>query len=72
MHSLKLHAYNDGAQIFCQLDISVCCESMFPPVGNMFKFPGHYNFLEISASSKEIVLFHDHGSILLRFASGFN
>jgi hypothetical protein len=38
----------------------------------MFKFRGNTQSLEISATSKEIMLFHDHGFVLLRLARGFN
>jgi hypothetical protein len=38
----------------------------------MFKFLGHNQFLEIRTTSEEIVLFHDNGFVLLRFARGFN
>ena len=38
----------------------------------MFKFFGHNQFLEICATSKEVVLFYDNGFVLLRFACGFN
>ena len=41
---------------------------MFLFVRNMFKFLGHNQFLQISEALKKIVLFHDHGFILLRFA----
>ena len=34
----------------------------------MFKFFGHSQFLEVWATSKEVVLFHDHDFVLLRFA----
>ena len=63
---------NDGVQIFSQLDFPVCCQYMFLSLGNMFKFLGHNQFLEISAASKEIVLFHDHGFVLFRLACGVN
>ena len=38
----------------------------------MFQFLGHNQFLEISATPKEIMLFHDSDLVLLRFACGFN
>ena len=38
----------------------------------MFKFLGHCKFLEVFASSKEVMLFHDNDFVLLRFACGFN
>ena len=38
----------------------------------MFEFLGRSQFLEICATSKEVVLFHDHGFVLLRFACGFD
>ena len=37
----------------------------------MFKFLGHTQFLEIRTTSKEIMLFHDNGFVLLRFALGY-
>jgi hypothetical protein len=38
----------------------------------MFKYLGHTQFPEVCATSKEIVLFHDNGLVLLRFACRFN
>ena len=38
----------------------------------MFKFLGHSQFLEIGATSKEVVLFRDNAFVLLRFTCGFN
>ena len=38
----------------------------------MFKFFGHSQFLEICATSKEVVLFHDNGFVLLRLDCRFN
>jgi hypothetical protein len=38
----------------------------------MLKFLGHTQFLEVCTTSKEIMLFHDNGFVLLRFAYGFN
>ena len=38
----------------------------------MFKFLGHSQFLEICATSKEVVLFHDNDFVMLRFACDFN
>jgi hypothetical protein len=32
----------------------------------MFKFLGHTQFLEVCTTSKEIMLFHDNGFVLLR------
>ena len=37
----------------------------------MFKHLGHTQFLEICTTSKEIMLFHDNGFVLLRLACGF-
>ena len=34
----------------------------------MFKFLGHTHFLEVWATSQEIMLFHDNGFVLLRFS----
>jgi hypothetical protein len=40
--------------------------------GNMFiKFLRHTQFLEVYTASKEIMLFHDNGFVLLRFAYSF-
>ena len=36
----------------------------------MFKFFGHSQFLEICATSKEVVLFHDNAFVMLRFRRG--
>jgi hypothetical protein len=38
----------------------------------MFKLLGHSQFLEICATSKETMLFHDNGFVVLRFGCGFN
>jgi hypothetical protein len=38
----------------------------------MFKFLGHTQFLEICATAKKIMLFHDNGFVLLRFAFNFS
>jgi hypothetical protein len=39
---------------------------------NMFKLLGHTQFLEICATSKEIVPFYDNGFVVLRPARGLN
>ena len=61
-----------GAQTFHQPIIHLCFERVVLFLRNLFKFLGRNQFLEISETPKEIVLFHDNGFVLLRFASGFN
>jgi hypothetical protein len=62
----------DGTQLFRQPDIYIRFERIVLFLRNMFKFLGYTHFLEVCATSKEIVLFHDNGFVLFRFASGFN
>jgi hypothetical protein len=62
----------NGVCLFYQPDIHICCERVLLFLGNMFKFLGNTQFLEICTTSKEIMLFHDHGFVLLRFTGGFN
>ena len=62
----------DGVYLFCQPNIHICCQHIVFFLRNMFKFLVHCQFLEIGATSKEVVLFHDNGVVLLRFACGFN
>ena len=62
----------DGIYLFYQPDIHICCERILLFLGNMFKFLGHTQFLEVCTGSKKIMLFHDNGFVLLRFARGFN
>ena len=38
----------------------------------MFEFLDYSQFLEICTASKEVMLFHDNGFVLLWFAGGFN
>jgi hypothetical protein len=63
---------HDGVLSFHQPDIYICFECIVLFLRNMFKFPGHTHFLEVYATSKEVMLFHDNGFVLLRFACGFN
>jgi hypothetical protein len=62
----------DGILLFYQSRIHNCCERILLFLRNMFKFLGHNQFLEIRTTSEEIVLFHDNGFVLFRFARGFN
>ena len=62
----------DGIELFYQPHIRICCERVLLFLRNMFKFIGHSQFQEISTTSKEIMLFHDNGFVLLRFARGYN
>ena len=62
----------NGIHSFCEPNIYYCCEHIVLFLRNMFKFFGHSQFLEICATLKEVVLFHDNDFILLRFACGFN
>jgi hypothetical protein len=62
----------NGILLFYQSGIHICCERILVFLRNMFKFLGHTQFLEIYTASIEIMIFHDHGFVLLRFAHGFN
>ena len=70
--SILQKSRNNGAQPFYQLHIYICCERIVLFLRNMFKFPGHSQFPEVCATSKKIMLFHDNGFVLLRFACDFN
>jgi hypothetical protein len=72
VQSHQKKSLEDGIVLFYQLDIHICCERILLFLRNMFKFLGHTQFLEVCTASKEIVLFHDNGFVLLRFACGFN
>ena len=67
-----MHKSRDGVCLFCQPNIHICSEHIVLFLRNMFKFLGHSQFLEFFATSKEVVLFYDHGFVLLRFACGFD
>ena len=69
---LQKKSLEEGILLFDQPDIHICCEHILLFLRNMFKFLGHTQFLEVCTTSKEIVLFHDHGFVLLRFSRGFN
>jgi hypothetical protein len=69
---LQTKSREDGILLFYQPDIHICCECILLFLGNMLKFLGHNQFLEICTTSKEIMLFHDNGFVLYRFAYGFN
>jgi hypothetical protein len=62
----------NGAQLFRQPDIHICFERVVLFLRNMFKFLGHTHFLAICTTSKKVMLFHDNGFGLLRFACGCN
>ena len=62
---------HDGALLFYQPYIHFCFECLIFSLRNMFKFLGHNQFLEVCATSKETMLLHDHGFVLVRFAGGF-
>jgi hypothetical protein len=69
---LQKKSLEDGIYLFYQPDIHICCERILLFLRNMFKFLGHTQFLDICTTSKEIMLFHDNGFVLLRLARGFN
>lgn len=50
--------------MYCQ-----CCVLF---LGNMPKFLGHTHFLEVCATSKEIMLLYDNGFVMLRYAYSFS
>jgi hypothetical protein len=62
----------NGVCLFYQPDIHIYCKRVLLFLGNMFKFFGNTQFLEVCTTSKEIMLFHDNGFVLFRFARGFN
>jgi hypothetical protein len=61
-----------GAHLFHQPNIRFCFERVVLFLRNLFKFLGHHQFLEISATPEKIMLLHDNGFVLLRFTCGFN
>jgi hypothetical protein len=69
---LQKKSREDGIYLFYQPHIYICCERILLFLRNMFKFLGNTQFLEVCTTSKEIMLFHDNGFVLLRFAYGFN
>ena len=62
----------DGVRSFCEPNIHICCKRIVPFLRNTFEFFGHSQLLEICATSKEVVLFHDNAFVLLRFAGSCN
>jgi hypothetical protein len=69
---LQKKLLEDGIYLFYQPHIHICCQRILLFLRNMFKFLGHTQFLEVCTTSKEIMLFHDNGFVLLRFARAFN
>jgi hypothetical protein len=65
------NSLEDGILLFYQPDIHICCERIVLVLGNMFKFLGHTQLLEVCTTSKENILFHDNGFVVFRFAYGF-
>ena len=72
VEEINSEAIPDGIRLFCQPNMYICCEDIVLFLRNVFKFFGHSQFLEICATSKQVVLFYDNGFVLLRFACGFN
>ena len=68
----SIHKSGEGVRLLSQHHTHACCEHIVLLPRNMFKFLGHSQFLEVCATSKEAVLFHDNDFVLLRFACGFN
>ena len=64
MEEINSEATPDGIHLFCQPNIYICCEHTVLFLRNVFKFFGHSQFLEIRATSKEVVLFYDNGFVL--------
>ena len=60
------------ARLFNQLNIHIFFERVVLSLGNMSEFLGHNQLLEVSPTSKETVLLHNNGFVVLRFACGFN
>ena len=60
-------------KVYIQLTVLCAVNVMFFLHRNNFKHIGDRQLLEIlGISSKEIVLFHDHGAVVLRFPCGHN
>ena len=57
----------DGVRLFCEPNIHIGCKRIVLFLRSMFKFLCHSQFLEMRATSKKVVLFHDNGFVLLRF-----
>ena len=63
-----LQRSQDDTKLFHQLNFHFCFERNILYLRNMFKCLGFGQFLEVHPTSQEIVLFHDHGFVVLRFA----
>ena len=70
--SLQKKSHQDGICLFHQPDIHFCLKRILLFLRNMFKLRGYNQFLEIRTTSKEIMLFHDNGFVLLRLAGCSN
>ena len=62
----------DGICLFHQPDIHIRLKRILLFLRSMFKLRGYNQFLEIGATTKEIMSFHDNGFVLLRLACCFN
>ena len=73
MFNLLILSSEDGFKSLHSVNIFVRCERNGFLRRNNFKHIGDRQLLEIlGISSKEIILFHDHGAIVLRLACGHN
>ena len=64
---ISLEKAPDGVRLFCEPNIHIGCKRIVLFLRSMFKFLCHSQFLEMRATSKKVVLFHDNGFVLLRF-----
>ena len=71
---LNIHAvsFQNGFKRFYPVNILVLCEHNFYFFRDRFKHVGDSQYLEIVATSKEIMSFHDHGVVVFRFGLSSN
>ena len=65
-------SFDDGFRRLHPTDILVHCEYSFHVLWDNFKHVGHIEFFEVVTTTKEIMLFHDLGVVVLRFPGGYN
>ena len=64
----KLNSFEDGCKHLHAINILVRSHRTFFLLRIVSKHVGNNHYLEIDASSKEIMSLHDHGIVLLRLA----
>ena len=63
--SLQGKSLQDGICLYHQPVVHFCLERILLFLRSMLKLCGYNQFLEISATSKEVMLFYDKGFVLL-------